>query len=215
MTQKPQTPPSPPAPGGKAPSTKAVDWERIELDYRAGIKTLRQIAEERDAIFARGEKVAHGTECDLVRQFLELHRAGHFDERLPSESAADTVVTEYSFRYGRADIILFHADGTATIIEAKDGKKGYTNAVAGIGQCSLYAAQLAAKSGVVRAVRRALMWTSVGNVDGDAKIEEACEIAGVIPLPYPSIRMLMATRKASELVIARAKTSLEGEHGRP
>lgn len=46
MTQKPQTPPSPPVPGGKAPSTKAVDWECIELDYRAGIKTLRQIAEE-------------------------------------------------------------------------------------------------------------------------------------------------------------------------
>ena len=46
MTQKPHTPSSPPAPGGKAPSTKAVDWERIELDYRAGIKTLRQIAEE-------------------------------------------------------------------------------------------------------------------------------------------------------------------------
>lgn len=46
MTQKPHTPPSPPATGGKAPSTKAVDWERIELDYRAGIKTLRQIAEE-------------------------------------------------------------------------------------------------------------------------------------------------------------------------
>lgn len=46
MTQKPHTPPSPPAPGGKAPSTKAVDWERIELDYRAGIKTLRQIAGE-------------------------------------------------------------------------------------------------------------------------------------------------------------------------
>ena len=46
MTQKSQTPPSPQPPGGKAPSTKAVDWERIELDYRAGIKTLRQIAEE-------------------------------------------------------------------------------------------------------------------------------------------------------------------------
>lgn len=46
MTQKPKTPPSPPAPGGKAPSTKVVDWEQIELDYRAGIKTLRQIAEE-------------------------------------------------------------------------------------------------------------------------------------------------------------------------
>ena len=44
MTQKPQTPPSPPAPGGKAPSTNAVDWERIELDYRAGAMSLREIA---------------------------------------------------------------------------------------------------------------------------------------------------------------------------
>ena len=44
MTQKPHTPPSAPAPGGKAPSTKAVDWERIELDYRAGAMSLREIA---------------------------------------------------------------------------------------------------------------------------------------------------------------------------
>lgn len=46
MTQKPHTPSSPPAPGGKAPSTKVVDWERIELDYRAGIKTLRELSSE-------------------------------------------------------------------------------------------------------------------------------------------------------------------------
>ena len=44
MTQKPHTPPSSPAPGGKAPSTKAVDWERIELDFRAGAMSLREIA---------------------------------------------------------------------------------------------------------------------------------------------------------------------------
>lgn len=36
---------SPPA-GGAAPGPVAVDWERIELDYRAGIKVLRQIAGE-------------------------------------------------------------------------------------------------------------------------------------------------------------------------
>ena len=35
------------AAGKAAPApAKAVDWERIELDYRAGIKTLRQIADE-------------------------------------------------------------------------------------------------------------------------------------------------------------------------
>lgn len=32
--------------GGAAPGPVAVDWERIELDYRAGIKVLRQIAGE-------------------------------------------------------------------------------------------------------------------------------------------------------------------------
>lgn len=33
-------------PAGKGVCAPAVDWERIELDYRAAIKTLRQIAEE-------------------------------------------------------------------------------------------------------------------------------------------------------------------------
>lgn len=34
------------AQGGTASSAKSADWERIELDYRAGVKTLRQIADE-------------------------------------------------------------------------------------------------------------------------------------------------------------------------
>lgn len=32
--------------GAASPASCAADWERIELDYRAGIKTLRQIADE-------------------------------------------------------------------------------------------------------------------------------------------------------------------------
>ena len=36
-----------PAAAKKVPAGEvAPDWERIELDYRAGIKTLRQIADE-------------------------------------------------------------------------------------------------------------------------------------------------------------------------
>ena len=37
-------PESPPA-GGAAPGPVAVDWERIEIDFRAGVKSLREIAE--------------------------------------------------------------------------------------------------------------------------------------------------------------------------
>ncbi len=34
-----------PSTGGAAPGPRSPDWERIELDYRAGIKSLREIAE--------------------------------------------------------------------------------------------------------------------------------------------------------------------------
>ena len=46
-TSKSKTPAAPKKPAGAAVPVKAPpDWERIELDYRAGIKTLRQIADE-------------------------------------------------------------------------------------------------------------------------------------------------------------------------
>lgn len=47
MTTKPNTDTTSAAkPTSKAASSVAPDWERIELDYRAGVKTLRQIAGE-------------------------------------------------------------------------------------------------------------------------------------------------------------------------
>ena len=46
-TSKSKTPAAPKKPAGAAVPVKAQpDWECIELDYRAGIKTLRQIAGE-------------------------------------------------------------------------------------------------------------------------------------------------------------------------
>ena len=35
-----------PAPAKAAGIVAPIDWEKIELDYRAGIKTMRQIADE-------------------------------------------------------------------------------------------------------------------------------------------------------------------------
>jgi hypothetical protein len=105
----------------------------------------------------------------------------------------DTVVFEMKFAYGRADIVIFHADGTATVIEAKDGKNGYTGIVAGIGQASLYAAQLASLR-AVKSVRRALMWSFRKPADAEV-ICQACDVAGVIPIPFwmPMSRLLAAT----------------------
>ena len=159
---------------------------------------LDEISQHRDRILVEGS-APHGVERDLVRTFLEMTEAGHFDERLP-QSPMDTVATELSFKHGRADIVIFHADGSASVIEVKDGSVGYSHVVSGIGQASLYAVQLARKD-AVRKVHRCLMWTSVGSADADALIEEACESAGVVPLPYPSMKILMASRLAAEIVV--------------
>lgn len=91
MTQKPHTPPSSPAPGGKAPSTKAVDWERIELDYRAGIKTLRQIAEENGISHVAINKRA---KRDGWTRDLSAKIQSKADELVTKELVTKTVTTE-------------------------------------------------------------------------------------------------------------------------
>ena len=67
-TAKTKTPAAPKKPAGAAVPVKAQpDWERIELDYRAGIKTLRQIADEHGITHGAINKRArrNGWERDL------------------------------------------------------------------------------------------------------------------------------------------------------
>ena len=142
-----------------------------------------------------------GNESTLVRAFLDTHASGLYDESLPWLGPDDTIASEFSLRFGRADVVVFHQDGSATVIEAKDGAKGYNHVVSGIGQCSLYAAQLALGKVSFREVRRALMWSSTGRLECDAAIEDACCLAGVIAMPYPDVQVLSAYRRAAESLI--------------
>lgn len=147
------------------------------------------------AIRLAGGQHPHGTEADLVRLFLEQEECGHHEERLGT-TPHDTFIREFRFQFGRADLIAFHVDGGATVIEAKDGTCGYTHVVAGIGQAGLYAAQLSLTHGALKRVRKALLWSSTGDKALDALIELACLQAGVIPLPTATMRCLMANGAA-------------------
>lgn len=128
--------------------------------------------------------------------FREAFQCGEMEDRIP-QSPCDTIVYEMAFRFGRADIVVFHLDGTASVIEVKDGSKGYNHVVAGIGQASLYAAQLAMSKGAVSMVRKCLLWTSTGNLIGDGLIESACEQSATIALPWPSLRACLSAKKAA------------------
>lgn len=151
-----------------------------------------------------------GDESDIVRAFLETHACGFSDERLPLQQA-DTILCEQVLRYGRADIVVYHVDGTISVIEAKDGSKGYTAVVAGIGQATLYAAQLGQTKGVARCIRRCLMWASTGDLLLDVLIEDACRAAGVVPLPMASARLHATVRELTIKLCEEAKNGCSAE----
>lgn len=96
MTQKldtSKTTAAPQAPGGAAPAPRTeVDWERIELDYRAGIKTLRQIADEHGISHGAVNKRAKrdGWERDLTEKIKAKADA------LVSKAAVSTQVSKES-----------------------------------------------------------------------------------------------------------------------
>lgn len=160
---------------------------------------------ERAAVQVEYERILatcapHGLESTITQQFRESFAAGYFEDRIPLV-AADTIVYEMAFKYGRADIVVFHVDGTASVIEVKDGTRGYNHVVSGLGQAGLYASQLAMNRGSLRRVRKCLLWTSTGNVELDGVIEAMCEQAGAIALPWGLMASLTSVRAAAEAVL--------------
>lgn len=114
MTQKPDTPKkiaAPQAPGGAAPAPRTeVDWERIELDYRAAIKTLRQIAEEHGITHGAINKRAKrdGWERDLTEKIKAKADA------LVSKAAVSTQVSKQG-RIAETAVVEANAQTQASI----------------------------------------------------------------------------------------------------
>jgi len=150
-----------------------------------------------------------GLESDIVRMFKEQCITGHFDDRIPMLCAEDTITYEFSVKAGRADIVIFHIDGSASVIEVKDGSNGYNHVVAGIGQAALYAVQFGMRRDILTRVRKCLLWTSTGDLYKDALIEMACIESKTIPLPWGHIKLHMAMEQAvKEIIAERARDGI-------
>lgn len=185
------------------PPAHAPDMAAMEADYRNDGPARRSASSD---LLPYMRPCITGNEKSLVRAFMHAFKAGMPDENIPWLTPDCTVVNEYRFAYGRADIVIFHTNGSATVIEAKDGKTGYTAVVAGIGQCGLYASQLMAQKAVKR-VHRALMYSSTRDINLDMLIEDACFSAGVIPLSYPASDFL---EQIHDAVIKKCEANANG-----
>lgn len=112
----------------------------------------------------------------------------------------DTTIFDYEST-ARIPVVVFHADGSATVVELRDGEQGAAHVVGGIGRLGLHACQFD-PAGRLKGVRRALAWTAVTDPRrSNPIIEGLCKEAGVIPLFLPpmigligeSLRCLTAT----------------------
>jgi len=88
---------------------------------------------------------------------------------------------EFPVPRGRADIVMFHLDGTATVIEVKDGSSGLQSVLAGIGQVTCYAVQIGMSRGMTKAVRKVLAFSRM-RLDDEDLVSASCLKAGVIPI---------------------------------
>lgn len=98
----------------KATGVAAPDWERIELDYRAGIKTLRQIADENGITHGAVNKRAKrdGWERDLSEKINAKADALVSKAAVSSEVSTDTRLKEQAVvdanAHAVADVRLAH-----------------------------------------------------------------------------------------------------------
>lgn len=95
---------------------------------------------------------------------------------------------EFSVKGGRIDLLLFHTDGSASIVEAKAEDRPVVIA-AGIGQLCMYAAALPAKLHAVQQpalIRRVLCAHLPPEKCGG--LIAACEMAGVKFAYLPSVK---------------------------
>lgn len=95
---------------GDKPVSNSPDWEAIELDYRAGIKTLRQIAGEHGITHGAVNKraKAQGWERDLSAKIQQKADA------LVSKSAVSTSVSTES-KIAERQVIEANAEAVATV----------------------------------------------------------------------------------------------------
>ncbi|TWD77473.1 hypothetical protein FB547_1097 [Variovorax beijingensis] len=139
-----------------------------------------------------------GGEAALVLLFRSEASTGKmFEDRIPPlNPAIDTLECDFHLLYGRADLVISHADHSITVIIARDGARGHEHVAAGIGVASLCAAQLALMRPTAE-IRKALLWASAGQPLLDGVVEAACEAANVIPLSWSTMAVHLADAEKS------------------
>jgi hypothetical protein len=138
---------------------KKYDWEAIERDF----PQLKRF------------KISHD-EAGLVAILKIFYSSDRLEEVLnvPTIALAEF---EYPLPRGRADLVLFHLDGTVSVVEIK-GSRDFMVCAHGVGQAISYAVQIG-YSKACNGIRKLLVAPVVGDEPETIILHNTCKEAGV------------------------------------
>jgi len=130
----------------------------------------------------------------MVHACLELGQSDVFPG-IPFDIEVDKVVFEYRLLNGRVDVAVFHANGSLTLVDMKDGAAGTNSVLSGIGQVTMHALTAGLSVGRPCVIQKALLWSSTGDMLQDVLIELCCAQAGVIPMQFGPMEPQIASAR--------------------
>jgi hypothetical protein len=139
------------------------DWDQIVLDFP--VHSLADIEDNEQGVM------------DIL---IFMYQAEKLSLTLGVPQIAHAEV-EFRLPKGVADMVLFHMDGSISVVEAKS-KRTETAIAAGIGQLCMYAVQLGF-SRTHSAIRKLLVAPVIGKDPNSLLLDMTCEAAGVRFIP--------------------------------
>ena len=126
---------------------KKIDWERIEVDYRAGIKTLRDIAAEHDISHVSVNKRAkrdgwvrdltakiQAKAAELVTRSMVTNSGTKEKRILESEIITANAVNNFTIEIKQRDDVTFGRDVLTSLMQELKGQIDYKDDLENLGE---------------------------------------------------------------------------------
>lgn len=128
-------------------SKKNIDWDRIEVDYRAGIKTLRDIASEHDISHVSVNKRAkrdgwvrdltakiQAKAAELVTRSMVTNSGTKEKRILESEIITANAVNNFTIEIKQRDDVTFGRDVLTSLMQELKGQIDYKDDLENLGE---------------------------------------------------------------------------------
>ena len=120
----------------------------------------------------------------ILFNMTTLQKSVPVEPDLGIDPARDMIMYSVIVNAGVIDIIVVHADGTATAVVVCNGDRGGAALATALLSCKPLAAALKAAMPTVSSVRPAMLWTSTGDLFIDTLFDGSCRRMGIVPVMW-------------------------------